>query len=161
MGMTSRGEDAEGPAGFVSAPEHGVISRSAFELHSLAIVATFRDRSPGFVRDAYLDALPAEAALAALELQSAGLWERGSGGYLIRDDPAISMLVGHMKTIERLEVECEARGAHTPGKERVDSLVTLCTHCFVPLRREDSGPVALPGGRRLASDRADHAESSD
>ena len=54
---------------------------------------------------------------------------------------------------DRLEAECAQRGEHLPSDGDDGSGWVVCSHCIIPLKRPDGGPVALPGGGPLGPDR--------
>ena len=70
------------------------VSATAIELHVRAVSSSVRTRRPAFVADAALDRIApgSVTSVAALELWTAGLWRRVSGGYLIDDRELIAHL---------------------------------------------------------------------
>lgn len=126
------------------------LSRSAVQLHTAAAVNSVTDGHPGFVSDDYLNAIPAETTTTTLELETAGLWERRDGGYLIVDEEIVQMIIGYRDESDRKEAECARRGKHLPSGG--SSGWVICTHCGMPISRPDGGPVALPGGGPLGPD---------
>ena len=135
--MTDDGDDG---AAFLEVEGLGVLSRAAFQLHSFAIVNSVTDGTPGFVADEYLEAISAEATIAALELEMAGLWARREGGYFVVADDMVKIVIDSNERRARLAAVCRARGRHIPDEE--DHGWISCSHCFVPLQRPDGGPVA-------------------
>ncbi|MUL46001.1 hypothetical protein FZI85_22340 [Mycobacterium sp. CBMA293] len=70
------------------------VSATAIELHVRTVYRSVRTRRPSFVSDASLDAIApgSVTTIAALELWTAGLWQRVPGGYLIDDTELIAHL---------------------------------------------------------------------
>ncbi|TAJ49664.1 MAG: hypothetical protein EPO52_01510 [Herbiconiux sp.] len=135
---------------FLDVEGRGVMSRAAFQLHSFAIVNSFQEGTPGFVSDDYLSSISAETSVAALELETIGMWERREGGYFVKDDATVSMLINHNERMEALAAECERRGFHSPVGDPAGWMT--CEECSIPTQRPDGGPVALPDGGRLGPD---------
>lgn len=125
------------------------LSRTAFQLHSFAVINSISDGHPGFVSDDYLNAISAETTTAVLELEAAGMWERRDGGYFIVDDEMVKMAINYHEESDRLEAECAQRGAHQRSGDGGTSGWVICGHCGIPLERPDGGPVARPNGGRL------------
>lgn len=126
------------------------ISRDAFMLHAFATVHTTMNGSQGFVGDDYLchvDASDAsDASVLALELCTAGRWERVDGGYRILDIEAVNHVVEFQEESGRSAAECQARGRHLPTREDDGQGWLVCSHCVAPLRRGDGKPVAGADG---------------
>ncbi len=70
----------EGPSG-----DPVVLTAPAFRLHVFSLAASFARGVPGFIPDAYLDALDVESTAATAELCRHGLWTRRDGGYDVQD----------------------------------------------------------------------------
>lgn len=70
------------------------VSATAIELHVRVVSRSVRTARPDFVADAGLDAIApgSVTTVAALELWTAGLWQRVPGGYLIDDRELIAHL---------------------------------------------------------------------
>jgi hypothetical protein len=62
---------------FIKAEGMPTLSRAAFQMHGFGIINSIQDGRPGFVSDAYLNAIAAETTTTVLELEAAGMWERG------------------------------------------------------------------------------------
>lgn len=128
------------------------LSRAAIQLHTFAGINSIQDGRPGFVSDDYLNAIAAETTTTVLELEAAGMWERREDGYLIVADDMLKVAIDFNEKTDRLEAECAERGEHLPSGGDESGWVT-CSHCTIPLKRPDGGPVALPGGGPLGPDR--------
>jgi len=128
------------------------LSRAAVQLHTFGIVNSMQDGRPGFVSDDYLNAIAAETTTTVLELEAAGMWERRDGGYLIVADEMLKVAIDFNEKTDRLEAECARRGEHLPSDDAGESGWVICSHCTIPLKRPDGGPVALPGGGPLGPD---------
>jgi hypothetical protein len=128
------------------------LSRAAIQLHAAGIVNSIQDGQPGFVSDDYLSAIAAETTTTALELESAGMWERRVGGYLIVADEMLKAAINFNERTDRQETECARRREHLPSGDNSESGWVICTHCGIPLKRPDGGPVALPNGGPLGPD---------
>ena len=74
------------------------------------------------------------------------MWERRDGGYLIVADDMLKVAIDFNEKTDRLEAECAQRGGHLPSDGDDESGWVTCSHCTIPLKRPDGGPVALPGG---------------
>jgi hypothetical protein len=73
-----------------------VLSRAALRLHSYGILRSIRDGHPGFVSDDYLNATSEETTISAIELCTAGLWERSNDGYFVIDGELLSTFLEAM-----------------------------------------------------------------
>lgn len=62
-----------------------VISHAAMTLSAAGLSNSVAEDTPGFISDDYLNAIAAETTLTALELVTAGEWERVEGGYRVTD----------------------------------------------------------------------------
>ena len=82
-----------------------VVSRAAFQLHTAGLVNSVRDGHPGFVADEYLEAISADTTLTALELCTAGLWERADGGYTVLDQQGLDMALRAHEHVARIANE--------------------------------------------------------
>lgn len=148
--MSDDGEEEEEV--FIDAEGLGVLSRAAFQLHSFAVMNSIRDGHPGFVSDDYLNAIAAETTTTAVELEVAGIWERRDDGYFIVVDDMVRWAIDFNEASDRRHAECQERGEHVDDPEGDKSGWVICTHCGVPLKRPDGGPVALPNGGPLGPD---------
>jgi hypothetical protein len=131
--------------GFLDVEGMGIVSVGAFQLHTAALIHSFDYETPGFVPDDYLEAITAETTVTVLELETAGLWERREGGYIVKDDAAVRLILNQRERADRLARECQARGHHLPDEEG-DADWQHCTHCMAPLKRSDGKPVAGDDG---------------
>lgn len=129
----------------------GVLSRNALNLHLHGCLHSISDGHPGFVSDDYLNAIDAETSIAAAELEAAGLWERGAGGYFVIADEILTTAIDYSEQTRARETECADRGRHLPHHPDGSGWI-VCMHCGVPIERPDGGPVALPGGGPLGPD---------
>lgn len=130
----------------------GVMSRNALNLLLHGTLNSVAEGTPGLVSDDYLNTISAETTIAAAELEAAGLWERRQGGYFILADDITRMVIENNEQADRAQGECARRGSHTLPEEAEDAGWVLCSHCSIPLRRPDGGPVALPSGGPLGPD---------
>ena len=130
----------------------GVMSRNALNLLLHGTLNSVAEGTPGFVSDDYLNAIAAETTITAAELEAAGLWERRQGGYFILADDMLKMVLDRNEETERAEGECAQRGGHITPDDADDTGWVLCSHCSIPLRRPDGGPVASPDGGPLGPD---------
>lgn len=135
---------------YIDAEGLGVLSRSAFQLHGFALVNSFEDGTPGFVSDDYLNAITAEPTTPAMELVTAGIWERRPGGYFIVEDTLVKDLIDHNERMAERAAQCLGRHRHLPSPPAGKWVV--CEHCGVPLQRPDGGPTAQPNGGPLGPD---------
>lgn len=70
------------------------LSRAAWMLYMSGTSRSVTSGCPGFVDDWWLDSIPAETTLTALELVAAGLWQRDSvdnDGYFMTDDADVEI----------------------------------------------------------------------
>jgi hypothetical protein len=80
------------------------------------------------------------------------MWERRDGGYLIVADDMVKAAINFHERTDRQEAECARRGKHLPDDGDSESGWVICSHCGIPLKRPDGGPVALPDGGPLGPD---------
>ena len=88
-----------------------ILSRAAFELHGHGIINSVRNATPGFVSDAHLLALSAEASVSATELCTVGLWRRADDGYEILDRALVEIAIERVRRLDQ-SARCEATGGH-------------------------------------------------
>jgi hypothetical protein len=76
---------------------HPVVSRTALEIHVLAVTGSVGTQTPDFVADEDLDTVGSADAVtvAAAELCVAGIWERRDGGYLVLDHDLVDNLLSY------------------------------------------------------------------
>jgi hypothetical protein len=77
-----------------------VISRAAYDLQVEATAHSASCGHPGFVPDDYLehlDGLSIETTITAVELCTAGLWERLVGGYRVLDWEAVEVCLDQVR----------------------------------------------------------------
>lgn len=129
-----------------------MLSRAAVRLHTFGIVNSIQDGQLGFVSDEYLNAIAAETTRTVLKLEAVGMWEMRDGGYLIVADEMLKVAIDSNEQTDRLETECAQRGEHLLPDDDSESGWVICSHCSIPLKRPDSGPVALPGSGPLDPD---------
>jgi hypothetical protein len=138
---------------FIQFEDMPALSRAALQLHMAGVINSIADGHPGFVSDDYLNAIAAETTTAALELETAGMWERRDDGYFIVADEAVKVAIDFNERTDRQQAECAQRGEHFPPGDGGDpGGWVICRHCGIPLERPDGGPVALPGGGPLGPD---------
>lgn len=131
----SRPADDSGYAVFVrfggqgSLRDKGLVSRAALRLHVYAILASIENGNPGFVSDGYLDAVAVDTSLAAIELCTAGLWERAEGGYDVVESETFRVASEVHRQLEDLSAQCRAAGGHQPDPDHPG----LCRKCAVRL----------------------------
>lgn len=91
-----------------------------------------RDGTPGFISDAYLNAISAETSVTSTELCMAGLWERDDerSGYVLHD-PMVSEVVAFHERMEIGKEFCATTGGHEMSDE---SGPGLCAKCHAPLK---------------------------
>lgn len=147
--------DDEDTTTFIRFEGMPTLSRSAFQLHSFAIINSIRDGHPGFISDDYLNAIAAGTTTTVLELEAAGMWERRDGGYFIVADEMVEMAINFNEETDRREADCAHRSRHLPSDKASKSGWVICDHCGIPLQRPDGGPVALPNGGPLGPDPRD------
>lgn len=111
-----------------------VLSRAAFQLHNFGMMNSVRDSNPGFISDDYLNNIAAETTLTAMELVSAGLWERSIDGYLVTDPKSLEML---LDTIERTKNDFSHDPEDCPGHSRGPNSKNRCRLCGVEVDDED------------------------
>lgn len=112
---------------------HVVVSRAAFEVSAFATAASIRHDTPGVILDSYLDA---DTSLDAVELVSAGIWERIEGGYRIADSKEREFVERlHREQVEpdnwpKTPDECpeHMEGPNSRGR---------CCRCGTPIPPED------------------------
>lgn len=148
MSVKDDGEDDYGirehSSGFLDVDGLGVLSMGAFQLHSFASVNSVHAGTPGFVSDDYLNAISADTTIPAAELEAAGLWVRRDGGYFVKADSAVNIVVEFNEEMERNAAECLERGYHEPSPESGGWIT--CETCLAPLKRPDGKPVAGTNG---------------
>jgi hypothetical protein len=150
--------DADAPdedgTSFIEFEGMPVLSRSAFQLHSFGIINSIKDGHPGFVSDAYLNAIAAEATTTALELEAAGMWERRDGGYFIVADEMVTMAIDFNEQSDRQQGECAQRGEPLPSEEgRKTGRVSASTAPFRSnglTAAQSRCPTAVHSARTLA-----------
>jgi hypothetical protein len=106
--------------------EEAVVSVAALQLHGHGIIHSVQDGHPGFVSDAYLNAISAETTITAAELCAAGMWERADGGYKVLDQEMVEHVVGYQRKMDQDEEFCQATGGHEPSDEDPN----LCRKCM-------------------------------
>lgn len=111
-----------------------VLSRAAFQLHSFGMVNSVSDGKPGFISDDYLNNIAAETTLTAMELVSAGLWERSMGGYLVTDPKMLEMV---LQANELMKDVFPHEPEDCPGHGRGPNSENHCRFCGVEVDDED------------------------
>lgn len=91
---------------------NGLVSRAALRLHVYAILASIETGNAGFVSDGYLDSVAVDTSLAAIELCTAGLWERAAGGYDVLETETFRVASEVHRQLEELSARCRAAGGH-------------------------------------------------
>jgi hypothetical protein len=110
-------------------PGSSVVSRTALRLHVYAILASIEAGHPGLVTDEYLNAVTAETSVAAIELCTAGLWERSDRGYLVLESETDRVAYEVHRQLEELSDWCRLTGGHVADDEHPG----LCRKCAVRL----------------------------
>lgn len=108
---------------------NGLVSRAALRLHVYAILASIESGDPGFVSDGYLDSVTVDTSLAAIELCTAGLWERAEGGYDVLETETFRVASEVHRQLEELSAHCRASGGHQPDPAHPG----VCRKCAVRL----------------------------
>jgi len=111
-----------------------VLSRAAFQLHSFGIMNSVKENTPGFISDEYLNDIAAETTLTAMELVSAGLWERSTDGYLVNDPQMLEMV---LEATERAKNFFPHEPADCPGHTRGPNSQNRCRLCGVEVNEEN------------------------
>lgn len=109
----------------------GPLSPPAFQLLAFAVLNSLNEGRPGHVSDAYLNAISAETTIAAVELESAGLWERRSDGYYVLEESLISALIGQREDLQARKQGCAGRDFHRTSQG--DPEAGTCVDCGMPL----------------------------
>jgi hypothetical protein len=118
----------EGPSG-----DPVVLTAPAFRLHVFSLAASFARGVPGFIPDAYLDAVDVESTAATAELCRHGLWTRRDGGYDVQDRLLVEAAAHVQQRMSDAEIRCLRRGGHTPANSDV------CSPCCTPLPPDARG----------------------
>src|SRR5205809_1074694 len=95
--------------------EEVMVTVAAFQLHGFGIINSGEDGHPGFVSDAYLNAVSAETTVTAAELCAAGMWQRAEGGYRALDQELVQHVVSYQRKMDEDARFCQATGGHEPG----------------------------------------------
>ncbi|MDD7834990.1 hypothetical protein [Paenarthrobacter sp. AB444] len=95
---------------------------------------SLRGGNPGFVSDDYLNDISAETTLTAMELVSAGLWERSKDGYLITDPQMLEMA---MMVSEQMKDSFPYEPEECPDHEFGPNSGARCRRCGIELDDED------------------------
>ncbi|MGV2952214.1 hypothetical protein ACNPM8_08580 [Glutamicibacter sp. AGC46] len=111
-----------------------VLSRAAFQLHSFGMVNSISDGNPVFISDEYLNNIAAETTLTAMELVSAGLWERSMEGYLVTDSKMLEMV---LDANERMKDFFPHDPEGCPGHSRGPNSQNRCRFCGIEVSDED------------------------
>jgi hypothetical protein len=94
-----------------------VMTAAAYQLHVSATAQAAARDHPGFVPDDYL-AHPAgqdrgspgaDPATLAVELCTAGMWQRADGGYRVLDWPAVHASIGHARELRAVDRRTSVR----------------------------------------------------
>jgi hypothetical protein len=94
-----------------------VMTAAAYQLHVTATAHSAARDHPGFVPDVYLASLAgqdphgpaADPAILAVELCSAGMWQRTRGGYRVLDWLAVHMCIEHVRELRAVDKRAPAR----------------------------------------------------
>ena len=105
-----------------------ILSRAAFELHGHGIINSVRNDTPGFVSDARLQAISADAPVHATELCTVGLWLRADNGYEIQDREMLEIAIEQVRRRDE-SARCAASGGH----ERAPDSRPICGRCGTPI----------------------------
>jgi hypothetical protein len=103
-----------------------VISRAALSLYGSGIIESIAGQHGGFVGDDYLNAVGAATTIPALELSTAGLWHRVTGGYVAETGGLVEL--AHQLAVRQRAARqaCAAAGCHEPSRQ--DRRV--CGRCY-------------------------------
>lgn len=123
-------DEGDAAGGMVYVEGFRLLSRAAVDLHAFAGLSSITEGHPGFISDDYLIAKSAQAKTAVAELESAGVWRRRPGGYVVVGDDMIKTAINFS---ERLEAECARRGRHRLYRQGRRSGAETCPHCGQPL----------------------------
>lgn len=114
-----------------------VLSEAAATLHAAGLAESVRDDTPGFISDDYLSNIAAETNLTAMELVTAGEWERVEGGYRVADPQMQSFAESLHATLTT-----HTDWGHDPADcaEHIDGPNSRgrCIRCGTPV--DDEGP---------------------
>ena len=121
----------DGTPDFIDFEGLGPLSPQAFQLLAFGVLNSLNEGRPGHVSDAYLNAISAETTSAAVELESAGLWERRSDGYYVLEESLISALIGQREDLQARQQACADRHFHRPSTGDPEALI--CLDCGLPL----------------------------
>lgn len=94
--------------------EGPLISTAALKLHTYGVAVSIQCGRPGFVDDAYLNALPVDTVTPALELALAGAWTREGTGY--RVSPAETLRIAREIRRQLSELEYRSPSRPQPGR---------------------------------------------
>jgi hypothetical protein len=94
-----------------------VMTAAAYQLHVTATAHSAARDHPGFVPDVYLASLTgqdlhspaADPPILAVELCTAGMWQRTRGGYRVLDWPAVQMCIDHVRELRAVDRRAPAR----------------------------------------------------
>jgi hypothetical protein len=127
-----------------------LMSRAAYDLQCRATAHSARCGHSGFVPDEYLDSLRTETTTTAVELCTAGMWQRIHGGYRVLDWEAVEVCLDHVRQIRGEDPQALAweqeREAQTQAHMAEPIVVTPpCAACGTPSARiELVAPGHLP-----------------
>lgn len=88
-----------------------IVSVAALKLHTYGVVVSIEAGRPGFIDDAYLDALSIDTATPTLELAVAGLWRREEDGYRVRSSETVRIAREVRRQLSELEAVAAQRFA--------------------------------------------------
>jgi hypothetical protein len=121
----------DGTPDFIDFEGLGPLSPQAFQLLAFGLLNSLDEGQPGYVSDEYLNAISAETTIAAVALESSGLWERRSDGYYVLEESLISALIDHREDLQARQQACADRAFHRPSPG--DPEAPICVDCGTPL----------------------------
>lgn len=121
----------DGTPDFIDFEGLGPLSPQAFQLLTFGLLNSLNEGRPGYVSDECLNAISSETKIAAVELESAGLWERRSDGYYVLEESLISALIGQREDLQDRQQVCAGRGFHILSNG--DPEACICVDCGMPL----------------------------
>lgn len=121
----------DGKPAFIEFEGLGTLSPQAFQLLTFGLLKSLEDGLPGLISDEYLNEISAETTISAIELDSAGLWERRSDGYYVVEESLLSTLIDQREEMHARQQVCADRAFHTPSADVPAQ--RICVDCGKPL----------------------------
>jgi hypothetical protein len=98
-------------------------------LHVYAVLASIEAGHPGVVTDEYLNAVTVETSVAAVELCTAGLWDRDDRGYRVLESETDRVAAEVHRQLEDMTQQCRVTGGHVADVDHPG----WCQKCAVRL----------------------------